>query len=911
MIANFSMCIYRIRRSLIWILLSGFICIGVIANVSQAKSPDSSNYANLNITLEKQGNAEVNFSLYPAPVDANTFAQNFRKALDCPDLKQEIIGEDESEEVSDNKPSSQKLLSLSGNCDRLLSKEGFLVQGELKITPLIKLLKPLDVKNLDILLTLPKAPYIQVTEDIPPTGNSDRVPEFFQGIIPKFHRYQIKTDAKDFPPIQVGYGYRYLDVAIIFTPILVIFVIPLGLVVWLRKMALQSADRDLTAAWYGYTRTFSWVITGTWLIWLSTISTVNPSEFIDFIFQNDISQSNPFARLKNFGLSNEILKLGIYFLIPMIVTTIAEALSYPVYQKLRNTEWTKAEMIWQSVITQASAFLPLTLFLLGLNAMIHIQFQLGITLMAIGFIASIGLGLASAKAQNFTLNALTTGELRDRTFEMAQKAGVKLMQVYVIPAGKGQMVNAFATSQNTIMLSDDLLKKFNKSEVDAIVAHELGHLKHEHPKRLTRWGIFIFGAAIVLNSLVLKQFVPKIASVISSPLFLALLVSVCIFYLSRQYELVADFEAVTISGNAEATIRALTKITHLNLMPMDWGKWQEKFFTHPSTNNRVKAIARQVNMPKEHLQEILKLETSLDYSTQEFYQLPEIINDSDPIFSSSFKSHTTLLVFLASITTTILIPIAIALLAKAYRLQGLVFWFIYGIGFLLVPLCQLWIQSQINSSEYAKLKRKLTQRFQSHGIDCSSEFISLAPDAQISTYEGFTDWDIGFLAIAPHSITYHGEQTQFQLQASDITEMYLDRKGADWWKIPRIVINWQHRESKEYISIWANGRDSFLKSKNETIKLFQKLQSWQENSEIDAQIVSLPPAIAEVTSTPITDIPKFQILGSTLSIYLPVAIVCGLAHGLTPSELIYTLAVLIFNAIAQWLPFWQYQDSKE
>jgi STE24 endopeptidase len=924
MLANFSKYIYRIWRSLIWSLISGSICLGIIVNVPQAESQDSAKYANLSVSLAKQGDAQIDFSLYPLsskPKDTTIFVQNFRNALGCPDLKEQITKGDESaeEEVSDKEQSDQKFLSLNGKCDRLGVKEGFLVRGELKVIPLLQLLQPLGIKNLVIALTLPKAPFNQATENISPDRNYPEIPEFYSRFIPKFHRYQIKTDAKDFPPIKFGFGYRALDVAIIFSPILVIFVLPLGLVFWLQKMALRSADRDLTSAWYGFSRTFSWVITGTWLFWVSMITTVNPGDFIDFIFQSDLSGSNPFGRMSNFGLFNEVLKLGLYFLIPLIITTIAEALSYPVHQKLRNTEWTRMEMIWQNILTQTSAFLPLTLFLFGLNAMIHFQFQLGITAIAIGFIASIGLGLAAAKVQNITLNALTTGELRDRTFDMALKAGVRLMQLYVIPAGKGKMVNAFATSQNTIMLSDDLLKKFSKREVDAIVAHELGHLKHEHPKRLTQSGIFIFVAAIILNNLVLKQLAPQIASVLTSPLFLVLLVSICIFYLSRQYELVADFEAVAISGNAEATIRALTKITRLNLMPMDWGKWQEKFFTHPSTNNRVSAIARQANMPKEHLQEILDSETPLDGSSQDFYQLPEQINDSEPIFSSSFKTNTNLLVVLTSIAATTLIPIAIVFLARLYELQGFGIWLIYAIGFLIVLPLQLLIQSQINCSQFAKLKRKLTQRFQSQGVDFSSEFspnfISLAPNARLCTYEGFTNWDIGFLAIAPHSLNYHGEQAQFQLQPHDIKKIYLDNKSATWWKMPRIVVNWQNGESEGCISIWASGQNSFFDTKQATDKLFKKLQSWHNNSEpenpeLEPQITSLPPAIAEVTHTPIAEVPKFNTLRLTLLTYLPLAIVFGVGLGLTHPELIYITSVLIFNGIFQWLPFWQYQDSK-
>jgi Zn-dependent protease with chaperone function len=54
---------------------------------------------------------------------------------------------------------------------------------------------------------------------------------------------------------------------------------------------------------------------------------------------------------------------------------------------------------------------------------------------------------------------------------MAGQLGVKLQQVYLIPSGKGQMANAFASSGNNISFTDFLLQRMSQREVDYVMAH--------------------------------------------------------------------------------------------------------------------------------------------------------------------------------------------------------------------------------------------------------------------------------------------------------------------------------------------------------------------------------------------------------------------------------------------------------
>jgi hypothetical protein len=76
-------------------------------------------------------------------------------------------------------------------------------------------------------------------------------------------------------------------------------------------------------------------------------------------------------------------------------------------------------------------------------------------------------------------------------------------------------------------------------------------------------------------------------------------------FLSRHFEHTADAGAVALTGNPETKISALLKLSHLNLMPIQWGKVTGSWLTHPSTLQRVQRMAAETGMPTEQLHQIL------------------------------------------------------------------------------------------------------------------------------------------------------------------------------------------------------------------------------------------------------------------------------------------------------------------
>ena len=129
----------------------------------------------------------------------------------------------------------------------------------------------------------------------------------------------------------------------------------------------------------------------------------------------------------------------------------------------------------------AAQFLPLMFFCCALD-FISSSGKLVAILMLAAYVSRVLCLRAKIKISGVAPEALTTGELRDRVFEMAKRATVQIKQVFVVSAGRMQIANAYATGAQTVMFTDYLLQRLNKREVDAIAGHELSHLRHGHPR---------------------------------------------------------------------------------------------------------------------------------------------------------------------------------------------------------------------------------------------------------------------------------------------------------------------------------------------------------------------------------------------------------------------------------------------
>ena len=206
------------------------------------------------------------------------------------------------------------------------------------------------------------------------------------------------------------------------------------------------------------------------------------------------------------------------------------------------------------------------------------------------------------------------------TARLAQKAGLPMPKVYVIPDASP---NAFATGRNpqhaAVAATEGLLRLLSESEVEGVIAHELAHVQNRD--------ILISSvAATIAAAIMMLANMARFAAFFGgsrdergggSPLALlataliapiaAMLIQAAI---SRQREFAADRRGAEITGSPLGLAQALRRIdaaarqvpmdanpatAHMFIMkPFSGGGMLALFSTHPPTEARVQALLGRV-----------------------------------------------------------------------------------------------------------------------------------------------------------------------------------------------------------------------------------------------------------------------------------------------------------------------------
>ncbi len=215
-------------------------------------------------------------------------------------------------------------------------------------------------------------------------------------------------------------------------------------------------------------------------------------------------------------------------------------------------------------------------------------------------------------------------ELKRRINSLATNARIKVENVYRFDMSKNtKKANAAFTGlgkTKRIILGDTLLDNYSEDEIEAVIAHELGHFKKKHIIKniiigtissfLTLYliailyqyslGWFGFNSITEIAALPLLAIWSMLIGIVQSPLG---------NILSRKFEYEADEYSIFETKNPNAFIKTLEKLTDQNLGDKDPHPFVEWFFySHPSIKNRINAIEKFAKIKDIPLQPELSLE---------------------------------------------------------------------------------------------------------------------------------------------------------------------------------------------------------------------------------------------------------------------------------------------------------------
>ena len=200
---------------------------------------------------------------------------------------------------------------------------------------------------------------------------------------------------------------------------------------------------------------------------------------------------------------------------------------------------------------------------------------------------------------------LENDDLSKRLIKLSEKAGTRVRGVYEWKLSeKSKKANAALAglgATRRIILADTLLENYTSDEIEAVLAHELGHHVHKHILKsiVLQIGISLTGFWIVAQALefaVERQMFPAMNDFASLPL-LILLTTVMSFLLmpilnaySRQKEREADRYSLKSIREVGPFITSMNKLADQNLAERNPSRLVEIWFhSHPPVAKRIAA----------------------------------------------------------------------------------------------------------------------------------------------------------------------------------------------------------------------------------------------------------------------------------------------------------------------------------
>ncbi|HEU0274803.1 MAG TPA: M48 family metallopeptidase [Candidatus Udaeobacter sp.] len=209
---------------------------------------------------------------------------------------------------------------------------------------------------------------------------------------------------------------------------------------------------------------------------------------------------------------------------------------------------------------------------------------------------------------------LPEGALRERLFALARRTHFPTKSIDVMDGSKrSRHSNAFFTGLGRfrkIVLFDTLITQLTEPELEAVLAHEIGHYKKRHVVKML--GVSIAGMFVAFGAIAWLARQPwfysafgfrhqtgfAAANLVPAILLFALLAETITFWISpfihawsRRFEYEADAFARAAMGETQSMIQALRKLSEKNLSNLiPHPLYSAFYYSHPTLRERERTL---------------------------------------------------------------------------------------------------------------------------------------------------------------------------------------------------------------------------------------------------------------------------------------------------------------------------------
>lgn len=233
----------------------------------------------------------------------------------------------------------------------------------------------------------------------------------------------------------------------------------------------------------------------------------------------------------------------------------------------------------------------------------------------IGFLGmSLIIDLSSQKGR------VAVDERLSRIFsEAVSKAGLKKAPPIIkVRTFYGTVANAGVTGlfRRKIAVTETAEKNLDDEELNTVLLHELGHIKYNHMPIVIVFAL-TFAFTIGNSHGLMVDFWKTLKQAFNASDILIMLVIITVYitlfilwflmlyFVMRVFERKADAFVLKAGINPEAYVKALVKLSVLNLIPIEVSKGQEAFQTHPTVIKRLRKVAMKYGVNEERLKELV------------------------------------------------------------------------------------------------------------------------------------------------------------------------------------------------------------------------------------------------------------------------------------------------------------------
>jgi len=201
-------------------------------------------------------------------------------------------------------------------------------------------------------------------------------------------------------------------------------------------------------------------------------------------------------------------------------------------------------------------------------------------------------------------------ELYSRVAEIAERIGVSVHEVRIVTEMPFRWAGGLARSSSGIVLTEDLLSGLTKAEVDAVVAHELGHAADPHywwlywPGTISAWLLWLAAACLI------EMGIRALPAAFHSPNYLLWLSLFAVPKLAHNWYARRNERGANlwlrVLDNPGAAISGYRRLTVIDGLPTARPWWSRVLSTHPYTDEEIGRTARDAGLSDEEVAEAVR-----------------------------------------------------------------------------------------------------------------------------------------------------------------------------------------------------------------------------------------------------------------------------------------------------------------